>query len=425
MKLLIVGSGGREHALAWKLAQSPSVTEILLAPGNGGTAGLSKTRNVAVSAEDISALLSLAQSEAIELTIVGPEAPLVDGIVDRFQAAGLRCFGPTASAARLEGSKAFAKDFMRRHHIPTASYASFQQLQPALDYLRSQSMPVVIKASGLAAGKGVIIAATPTEAEQAVRDMLEHQQFGSAGQQVVIEEFLTGEEASFIVLAAGTDYLAFPSSQDHKRAFDDDRGPNTGGMGAYSPAPVLNDELQALVESRIIQATLRGLADDGLPFTGFLYAGLMIDEQGQPRVLEYNCRMGDPETQPLMMRLNSDLVELIEAALDNRLAGVTADWDPRPALGVVLAAEGYPGAYAKHLPLADLPAASDDLVAFHAGTTVNEAGQLVSSGGRILCVTALGDDFDTARQRAYAALQQISANNCFYRTDIGHRAINR
>ncbi len=425
MKVLIIGSGGREHALAWKISQSPRVTDILVAPGNGGTSTLNKTRNITVAAEDIDQLLQLAQQESVDLTVVGPEAPLVEGIVDRFSDAGLRCFGPRAAAAQLEGSKAFAKDFMQRHNIPTAAYASFSELTPALEYLQQQPLPVVIKASGLAAGKGVIIAETLQQAEQAVRSMLQDEQFGSAGSQVVIEAFLQGEEASFIVLAAGTDYIAFPTSQDHKRAFDGDLGPNTGGMGAYSPAPVVTDQIKAVIESQVIQPTLQGLADDGLPFTGFLYAGLMIDDNGQPRVLEYNCRMGDPETQPLMMRLSSDLLDLIDAALDNRLASIDASWDHRPALGIVLAADGYPGSYHKGIALDNLPTGGSDLVAFHAGTSVDDAGRLVTAGGRVLCVTALGEDFTAARDNAYDAIRQISAKDCFFRNDIGHRAINR
>lgn len=429
MKVLIIGSGGREHALAWKIAQSPRVSEILVAPGNGGTARLAKTHNAPVAAEAVDDLLRLAQTESIDLTVVGPEAPLVDGIVDRFNEAGLRCFGPQAGAAQLEGSKAFAKDFMQRHKIPTARYANFSDMDQALEYLQNHPLPVVIKASGLAAGKGVIIAENLSHAEDAVRSMLEHNQFGSAGQQVVIEEFVAGEEASFIVLASGTDYVAFPSSQDHKRAFDGDKGPNTGGMGAYSPAPVVTPEVQALVETQVIQPTLQGLINDGHPFTGFLYAGLMINsnEEQQPElsVLEFNCRMGDPETQPLMMRLNSDLMDLIEAALDNKLGNINAHWDSRAALGVVLAAKGYPGSYSKGMALQPLPAEQDGLMTFHAGTAVDEHGQLVSSGGRILCVTALGEGLNAAQHNAYAAITSIDAADCFYRNDIGHLALKR
>ncbi len=429
MKVLIIGSGGREHALAWKIAQSPRVKEILVAPGNGGTASLNKTRNVAVAAEAVDALLQLAQQESIDLTVVGPEAPLVEGVVDRFTAAGLRCFGPTADAAQLEGSKAFAKDFMQRHNIPTAGYANFSDRDLALQYLQNHPLPVVIKASGLAAGKGVIIAESLSEAEDAVRNMLEHDQFGDAGQQVVIEEFVKGEEASFIVLASGTDYVAFPSSQDHKRAFDGDTGPNTGGMGAYSPAPVVTPEIQSLIETQVIQPTLQGLMDDGLPFTGFLYAGLMIseDDQAQTRlsVLEFNCRMGDPETQPLMMRLNSDLVDLIEAALDGNLNNISASWDSRVALGVVLAAQGYPGSYSKGMHLQQLPEEQDGLMVFHAGTAVDESHQLTSNGGRILCVTALGENLSTAQHNAYRAISGIDASDCFFRNDIGHLALQR
>lgn len=423
MKVLIIGSGGREHALAWKTAQSNNVEQILVAPGNGGTATLPKTRNVAIDADNIEGLLKLAQQESIALTIVGPEAPLVAGIVDRFNEAGLACFGPSALAAQLEGSKAFAKDFMARHNIPTAEYGNFTELEPALTYLESQTFPIVIKASGLAAGKGVIIASTHSEAEQAVRDMLQDQQFGSAGQEVVIEQFLTGEEASFIVIAAGTDYIAFPSSQDHKRAYDGDLGPNTGGMGAYSPAPVVNPAIQSLIESEVIKPTLQGLVTDGTPFTGFLYAGVMINDEGRLHVLEYNCRMGDPETQPLMMRLNSDLTTLLQAAIDNQLGSVSAAWDTRAALGVVLAADGYPGSYAKGSLIKQLPELTDDLLVFHAGTKINDEQQLVTSGGRVLCITALGNDFNEARKRAYEAINQVDAEACFYRKDIGHRAM--
>lgn len=429
MKILIIGSGGREHALAWKIAQSSRVKEILVAPGNGGTASLNKTRNVAVAAEAVDALLHLAQQESVDLTVVGPEAPLVEGVVDRFTAAGLRCFGPKADAAQLEGSKAFAKDFMQRHKIPTAGYANFSDRDLALEYLQDHPLPVVIKASGLAAGKGVIIAESLSDAEDAVRNMLDHDQFGDAGQQVVIEEFVDGEEASFIVLASGTDYVAFPSSQDHKRAFDGDTGPNTGGMGAYSPAPVVTPEIQSLIETQVIQPTLQGLLDDDLPFTGFLYAGLMInkDDQAQTQlsVLEFNCRMGDPETQPLMMRLSSDLVDLIEAALDGSLNNVNASWDSRVALGVVLAAEGYPGNYSKGMHLQQLPGEQDGLMAFHAGTAIDENHQLTSNGGRILCVTALGENLNTAQRNAYKAIASIETSDCFYRNDIGHRALKR
>ena len=398
---------------------------MLVAPGNAGTALEPKTENIAVAADDIDGLLALAQSRGIELTVVGPEAPLVAGIKDRFQAAGLRCFGPSRAAARLEGSKAFCKEFLTRHAIPTAAYQSFTDLQPALDYLRERGAPQVIKADGLAAGKGVVVAHTLAEAEAALTAMLGERSFGAAGQRVVIEDFLAGEEASFIAMAAGESCLPLASSQDHKARDDGDSGPNTGGMGAYSPAPVITPQLHERIMSDIIRPTLRGLAADGCPYSGFLYAGLMIDGD-VPRVLEYNCRLGDPETQPIMLRLRSDLVELCLATLDGRLAQCRADWDRRPALGVVLAAGGYPGDYRRGDVITGLTAAGDenDHKLFHAGTR-SDNGDIVTDGGRVLCATALGDDIAAAQLNAYTLAGRVRWENIFYRRDIGHRALNR
>ncbi|MGI8560953.1 MAG: phosphoribosylamine--glycine ligase, partial [Luteimonas sp.] len=383
MKLLVIGAGGREHALAWKLAQSPRVVEVLVAPGNAGTAREDKCRNVAVGATDIDALLALVRGEGIDLTVVGPEAPLVAGIVDRFRAEGLRIFGPTAAAAQLEGSKAFAKDFLARHGIPTAHYAVHDDVDAALAYARDKGAPIVIKADGLAAGKGVIVAMTLDEAESAIRDMLAGNAFGEAGSRVVIEEFLDGEEASFIAIVDGTTALPMATSQDHKRVGDGDTGPNTGGMGAYSPAPVVTPAVHDRVMRDVVEPTVRGMAADGVPFTGFLYAGLMIDQTGASKVIEFNVRFGDPETQPMMMRLQSDLLELIEAAVDGRLAGVEAQWDPRPSLGVVMAAEGYPGTprTGGTINTWDAPDVEDTKV-FHAGTRV-EGEHVVTAGGRV------------------------------------------
>ncbi len=425
MKVLIIGGGGREHALAWKVAQSPRVTRVLVAPGNGGTAREAKCENVAVAAEDVDGLLALAQRERIDLTIVGPEAPLVLGVVDRFRAAGLRCFGPTKAAAQLEGSKAFTKDFLARHRIPTAAYGSFTEVAAAETYIRKLGAPLVVKADGLAAGKGVIIAPSVDEAIGAVRDMLAGNVFGKAGHRVVVEEFLPGEEASFIVMVDGEHVLPLATSQDHKRVGDGDTGPNTGGMGAYSPAPVVTPELHARVLREVIEPTVRGMKAEGNTYTGFLYAGLMIGVDGTPRVLEYNCRFGDPETQPILMRLKSDLVELIEAALDGRLDQVTAQWDPRAALGVVMAAGGYPAAYAKGDAIVGLPAHdAPDVKVFHAGTALRN-GEVVTSGGRVLCVTALGPSVAAAQRRAYEVVRAIHWKNVHYRTDIGYRAIAR
>jgi len=425
MKLLIIGAGGREHALAWKLAQSPRVSEILVAPGNAGTAREGKCRNVAIAATDIENLLKLALAEDIAITVVGPEAPLVLGVVDLFRAAGQRIFGPTRYAAQLEGSKAFAKDFLARHRIPTGYYAVFEDMELALDHVRDVGAPIVIKADGLAAGKGVVVAMTLTEAEDAITDMLGDNVFGSAGSRVVIEEFLDGEEASFISMVDGTTALPMATSQDHKRVFDGDVGPNTGGMGAYSPAPVVTPEVHARVMREIVNPTVQGMIADGHPFTGFLYAGLMIDKQGAAKVIEFNVRFGDPETQPVMLRLNSDLLDLVEAALAERLHETSADWDARPSLGVVMAAENYPGTPrsgdAIHGLDAEMPEHSK---IFHAGTTL-VGDEVVTSGGRVLCACALGDSVIDAQHRAYAAAAQVHWQGEFHRKDIGWRAIAR
>jgi len=425
MKLLVIGSGGREHALAWKLAQSPRVDEVLVAPGNAGTATEPRCRNVEVTATDIDGLLALALRERVAFTVVGPEAPLVAGVVDRFQAEGLRIFGPTAAAAQLEGSKAFAKDFLARHGIPTARYAVFTDADAALAYLREHGAPIVVKADGLAAGKGVIVATTLEEAEAAVRDMLGGNAFGEAGARVVIEEFLDGEEASFIAMVDGRSALPMATSQDHKRVGDGDTGPNTGGMGAYSPAPVVTPEVHARIMREVIGPTVAGMAADGVPFTGFLYAGLMIGADGAPKVIEFNVRFGDPETQPIMMRLRSDFAALVEAGIDGALDGVEVDWDPRPALGVVMAAEGYPGTprTGDAINSLDVPDVEDTRV-FHAGTRM-EGGQAVTAGGRVLCVCALGDSVADAQARAYAEVSGISWPGEFHRHDIGWRAIAR
>ena len=425
MKLLVIGSGGREHALAWKLAQSPRVTEVLVAPGNAGTAHEDKCRNVAVKADNIDALLELAQRESVAVTVVGPEVPLVAGVVDRFRAAGLRIFGPTAAAAQLEGSKAFAKDFLARHGIPTAFYAVHTDVDAALAYVRDKGAPIVVKADGLAAGKGVIVAMSLEEAEAAVRDMLAGNAFGAAGARVVIEEFLDGEEASFISVVDGHVALPMATSQDHKRVGDGDTGPNTGGMGAYSPAPVVTEEVHARVMREVVEPTVRGMAADGVPFTGFLYAGLMIDADGAPKVIEFNVRFGDPETQPVMMRLQSDLLDVIEAAIDARLSGAQPRWDPRAAVGVVMAAENYPDTPRSGDVVGswDVPELGDTKV-FHAGTKLVD-GHVVTSGGRVLCVCALGHSVAEAQRHAYEAVAGISWHGEFHRHDIGWRAIER
>ncbi len=425
MKILIIGSGGREHALAWKCAGSPRVDEVIVAPGNAGTALEDKVRNAAVSSDDIEALAALAQDENIGLTIVGPEAPLVAGVVDRFNELGLPCFGPSAAAAQLEGSKAFTKDFLARHDIPTAAYRNFSELEPALDYIREQGAPIVIKADGLAAGKGVIVATTLEEAERAATDMLSGGTFGAAGSRIVVEEFLDGEEASFIVITDGETILPLATSQDHKARDEGDTGPNTGGMGAYSPAPVVTQEVGQRIMDRIIRPTLDGMKADGSPYLGFLYAGLMIMPDGSPKVIEFNCRMGDPETQPIMMRLTSDLVDICSATLDGTLATQSADWDSRAALGVVLAAGGYPSSYEKGALICGLETADSDVQkAFHAGTAT-AGDNVVTSGGRVLCVVGLGDTVAAAADNAYAAVDKIEWQDAYCRRDIGHRAIAR
>ncbi len=425
MNVLIIGSGGREHALAWKVAQDPRVAKVYVAPGNAGTATEAKCENVAIDVLAIEQLADFAAAN-VQLTIVGPEAPLVKGVVDLFRSRGLDIFGPTAAAAQLEGSKAFTKDFLARHAIPTADYQNFTEVDPALAYLREKGAPIVIKADGLAAGKGVIVAMTLAEAEDAVRDMLSGNAFGDAGARVVIEEFLDGEEASFIVMVDGEHVLPMATSQDHKRVGDGDSGPNTGGMGAYSPAPVVTAEVHQRVMDEVIYPTVRGMAAEGNVYTGFLYAGLMIDKAGKPKVIEFNCRFGDPETQPIMCRLESSLVLLVEAALAKALNKVEATWDPRPTVGVVLAAGGYPGDYAKGDVIEGLDeAAKLDGKVFHAGTALNAEGQVVTAGGRVLCATAIGRSVSEAQQQAYRLAGKIRWNGCFYRKDIGYRAITR
>ena len=425
MKILIVGGGGREHALAWKTVQSPLATKVYVAPGNAGTALEPLLENVPIAADDVQGLLDFARREAVELTIVGPEAPLVLGIVDVFREDGLKCFGPTKAAAQLEGSKAFCKDFMARHRIPTANYRTFTEVEPAIAYIREEGAPIVVKADGLAAGKGVVVAQSEDEAIGAVRDMLAGNAFGIAGHRVVIEEFLRGEEASFIVMADGMHALAMASSQDHKARDDGDTGPNTGGMGAYSPAPVVTSAVHARAMDEVILPTLRGMAADGMPYTGFLYAGLMVAPDGSLKVLEFNCRFGDPETQPIMLRLQSDLPSLCLAALEGRLHEVEARWDPRPALGVVMAAGGYPFDYVKGEVISGLPEGeTENAKVFHAGTALAD-GQAVTAGGRVLCVTALGDTIAEAQQGAYALAERIHWDQAFFRRDIGHRAIRR
>ncbi|AJC64800.1 phosphoribosylamine--glycine ligase [Dickeya zeae] len=425
MNILIIGNGGREHALAWKAAQSPLADKVYVAPGNAGTALEPALENVNIAATDIPALLDFARQNAIDLTIVGPEAPLVIGVVDAFRAAGLKIFGPTQAAAQLEGSKAFTKDFLARQHIPTAEYQNFTEIEPALEYIRRKGAPIVIKADGLAAGKGVIVAMTLEEAENAATDMLAGNAFGDAGHRIVVEEFLDGEEASFIVMVDGEHVLPMATSQDHKRVGDQDSGPNTGGMGAYSPAPVVTDDVHQRVMDQIIWPTVRGMAAEGNVYTGFLYAGLMISPDGQPKVIEFNCRFGDPETQPIMLRLKSDLVELCLAACDGKLDEKTSDWDARPSLGVVLAAGGYPGDYRIGDVISGLPTqeATDGKV-FHAGTRLN-GDDVVTNGGRVLCVTALGHSVADAQQRAYELAKPIHWEGSFCRSDIGYRAIAR
>lgn len=426
MKVLMIGGGGREHALAWKLAQSNDVEQVFVAPGNAGTATEPKLTNVAINATDLDALVAFAQQEQIALTVVGPEAPLVEGVVDQFQAAGLTIFGPSQRAAQLEGSKSFTKDFLARHRIPTADYQTFTEVAPALAYLADMGAPIVIKADGLAAGKGVIVAMSEAEAEAAIRDMLEANAFGDAGARVVIEEFLEGEEASFIVMVDGENVVPMATSQDHKRAYDGDTGPNTGGMGAYSPAPVVTPEVDARIMEQVILPTVRGMAAEGNDYTGFLYAGLMIDPQGNPKVIEYNCRFGDPETQPIMMRLTSDLAALCLAGAKGELAGKQCEWDSRAAVGVVLAAGGYPGSYRKGDVIHGLVDAEQaQCKVFHAGTALNAEGDITTAGGRVLCVTALGDTVSAAQQQAYQGVKAIHWDGVEFRRDIAFRAMAR
>ncbi|AHF74795.1 Phosphoribosylamine--glycine ligase [Candidatus Sodalis pierantonius str. SOPE] len=425
MNILIIGNGGREHALSWKAARSTLADNVYVAPGNAGTALEPTLQNVGIAATDIPALIAFAQERHIGLTIVGPEAPLVKGGVDAFRAAGLRIFGPTQAAAQLEGSKAFSKDFLARHGIPTARYENFTEVAPALDYVRQRGAPIVIKADGLAAGKGVIVAMTLTEAESAVNDMLAGNAFGDAGHRIVIEEFLDGEEASFIVMVDGEHVLPMATSQDHKRVGDGDIGPNTGGMGAYSPAPVVTDEVHRRVMKQVIWPTVKGMAAEGNAYTGFLYAGLMISPDGQPKVIEFNCRFGDPETQPIMLRMRSDLVAHCLAATEGRLDEETSEWDERPALGVVLAAGGYPGDYRTGDEISGLPTAeAEGEKIFHAGTRLHQ-GKVLTQGGRVLCVTALGATVADAQARAYRAAKPVHWREGFCRRDIGYRAIAR
>ena len=425
MKVLVVGSGGREHALAWQAAKSPNVEKVYVAPGNAGTATEPGVENVAISVGDLDGLLNFAQEQGIELAIAGPEDPLVNGIVDTFEAAGLACFGPSAAAAQLEGSKSFAKDFMAKHGIPTAAYGKFTEVEPAIEFIREQGAPIVVKADGLAAGKGVIIAHTTTEAEAAVIDMLAGNAFGDAGNRVVIEEFLTGEEASFIVMADGKNVLPLATSQDHKPVGDGDTGPNTGVMGAYTPAPVVTEAMHKRAMDEVILPTIEGMAADGAPFTGFLYAGLMISAEGEPKVLEFNVRFGDPETQPILMRLQSDFPELCLAAVKGELDRHTASWDPRACLGVVMAAGGYPGSYPKGQLISGLDSEFPEHVkVFHAGTALSDEG-VVTSGGRVLCVCALGDNVTEAKAEAYKACNEIDWEGAFTRSDIGQKAVDR
>lgn len=424
MNVLIIGSGGREHALAWKAAQSTEVGAVFVAPGNAGTATENKCSNVAIEPMDFAALTAFAKDNAVGLTIVGPEAPLVDGVVDYFSEQGLRCFGPSKGAAQLEGSKAFTKDFLARQNIPTGYYQTFTEIDPALAYIQQHGAPIVVKADGLAAGKGVIVAMNEADAEAAVRDMLAGNAFGEAGHRVVIEEFLDGEEASFIVMVDGKNILPMATSQDHKRASDGDTGPNTGGMGAYSPAPVVTPAIYSRIMKEVIEPTVAGMAAEGNDYTGFLYAGLMINSDGAPKVIEYNCRFGDPETQPIMIRLQSDLVSLCNAALDGQLDTAEATWDERAAVGVVLAAGGYPGSYSKGDTITGIPADTSDGKVFHAGTKLDN-GQVVTSGGRVLCATAMAQTVTEAQAKAYEQVKQIHWDKVYYRHDIAYRAIAR
>lgn len=422
MKILVVGGGGREHALAWKLAQSPKVQVVYVAPGNAGTALDKRMQNLPIT--QVKELAEFAQREKIDLTVVGPEAPLAAGIVDLFRAQGLRIFGPTQAAAQLEASKDFAKSFMQRHGIPTAEYQTFSDAAQAHAYVAHKGAPIVIKADGLAAGKGVVVAMTLAEAHAAIDAMLVDNKLGASGARVVIEEFLVGEEASFIVMVDGKNVLALATSQDHKRLLDHDEGPNTGGMGAYSPAPVVTPEIHAKAMNQIIKPTVAGMAQDGIPYTGFLYAGLMIDHDGNPKTLEFNCRLGDPETQPIMARVKSDLVPIFEAAIEGQLDQVEIEWDRRTALGVVMAAENYPGEPRKGDVIHGIPPENDDSVTFHAGTVLKQE-QVLTQGGRVLCVVGLGESVKLAQKQAYAALDQIQFDGMQYRHDIGWRAIKK
>jgi phosphoribosylamine--glycine ligase len=425
VKILVIGSGGREHAIAWKLALSRSVDEVLVAPGNAGTATESKVRNVPVGVTDYERLVELAERERVELTIVGPEVPLVGGVVDRFEQRGRKCFGPRAAGARLEGSKSFTKEFLTRHSIPTAEFRTFTELAAARDYIRTRRPPIVIKADGLAAGKGVIIASSLSEADDTLDRVLRQGQFGAAGATVVIEDFLRGEEASFIAVVDGTRVVPLASSQDHKTRDDGDRGPNTGGMGAYSPAPVVTAAVHERVMREIMLPTVHGLVADGIHYRGFLYAGLMIDDAGSPRVIEFNCRLGDPETQPILFRLRTDLAELCLSCFDGTLGRKPVEWDPRATVGVVMASRGYPDAYEKGRPISGLERVTgDDVKVFHAGTKL-DGGRVVTDGGRVLCVVGAGTNVRAACDAAYSGVRKITWDGAFYRTDIGHRAIQR
>ncbi len=424
MKILIIGGGGREHALAWKAAQSNNISKVFVAPGNAGTAQENKLENIAIGAEEIDDLLQFAKDNQVKLTIVGPEAPLCMGIVDQFSAAGLKCFGPSQGAAQLEGSKAFTKDFLARNNIPTAAYGNFTEIQPAKDYVQTVGTPIVIKADGLAAGKGVIIAQNEQQAFDAIDDMLAGNKFGNAGHRVVVEEFLVGEEASFIVMVDGKNILPLATSQDHKARDNGDQGPNTGGMGAYSPAAVVTDEMHQAIMQQVIIPTVEGMAKEGNPYTGFLYAGIMISPEGIPKVLEYNCRFGDPETQPIMSRLKSDITELCLAAIDKKLDQTSVEWDERFAVGIVMAAGGYPDSYAKGKIISGLDNHIENTKVFHAGTQLKN-DQVLTSGGRVLCVVALADSVTAAQSLAYDRVKTINWENVYYRDDIGYRAIAR
>lgn len=424
MKILVIGSGGREHALAFKLAESSNVRQIFVAPGNAGTALENKVKNIDIAADNIKDLAKFASKNSIDLTIVGPEQPLVLGVVDKFQSQGLTIFGPTAAAAQLEGSKSFSKDFLAKYQIPTADYQTFEDIELAIEYIRSKGAPIVVKADGLAAGKGVIVASTEDEAIYAVKDMLSGNKFGKAGSRVVIEEFLEGEEASFIVMVDGDNVLPFATSQDHKRAFDNDEGPNTGGMGAYSPAPVVTAQVNQRIMDEVIYPTVRGMQEEGTPYVGFLYAGLMIDSLGNPKVIEFNCRFGDPETQPIMLRLESDLSQLCLKACNGELASEVINFKKEMSIGVVIASGGYPGSYEKDKVISGLDTLPSDIKVFHAGTYLDERA-IKTNGGRVLCVTGLGKSITEASEKIYSAITAITWEDSFYRNDIGYRAIKR